>query len=372
MACMKVLILSDINSAHTEKWSVALAKKGIEIAVFSLTVPRYDWYSAAGIRLFAPGRDAARENRSDVSKLAYLSSVPRLKAAIRAWKPQIVHAHYATSYGILGALAGFHPYIISAWGSDVLEFPHRSFVNKLMLKYNFRKADYIFATSRILVSELKQYTGKPVRQIAFGIDMDHFKPAEVAAPVFPKGSLVVGTVKSLETMYGTDILIKAFAQVKARHPDKMLKLLIVGKGTRAEEYKALAASLNLSADALFTGKVKYEEVLGYHNTIDIFVNVSRNESFGVAVLEASACGNPVIACNVGGVKEVVQNGVTGFLVEKEDVEGTAAAMEKLVTDGQLREQMGKAGRVFVEQTYDFTKNLEQTCACYEEIVAAEK
>ncbi len=366
---MKVLILSDINSAHTEKWSGALAKKGLSIAVFSLTVPKFDWYSVFGITVFAPAAEANMESRNDLSKLSYLRSVPRLKAAIREWKPQIVHAHYATSYGIIGALAGFHPYIISAWGSDVLEFPHRSFINKILLKYNFRKADYIFATSKILVSELKLYTSRPVQQIAFGIDMDYFRPTELKLPVFPAGSIVVGTVKSLETMYGTDILIRAFAMVKARNSDKMLKLLIVGKGTKEQEYKALAASLGLANDTLFTGKVKYEEVLLYHNTIDLFVNVSRNESFGVAVLEASACEKPVIACNIGGMKEVVKNNITGFLVEKEDVEATAAVMEKLVLNEPLRKQMGKAGRDFVKEQFDFISNLEETCTAYKQILA---
>lgn len=364
---MKVLILSDINSAHTEKWAVALAKKGVGIAVFSLTVPKVDWYSAHGITLFAPAAAANMDKRSDISKLSYIRSVPRLKAAIRSWKPQIVHAHYATSYGLIGALAGAHPYIISAWGSDVLEFPHRSFVNKILLKYNLKKADWIFATSKILVSELKQYTNKPVKQIAFGIDMAYFKPA-AAAPVFPQDSIVIGTIKSLETMYGTDILIRAFAKVKANHPELPLKLLIVGKGTKTEAYKALAASLGLAADAVFTGKVKYVEVLSYHNAIDIFVNVSRNESFGVAVLEASACEKPVIACNVGGVIEVVKNDVTGFLVPIEDVDATAAAMEKLL-DPALRTQMGAAGRAFVQETYDFEKNIEETYTSYQQIIA---
>ncbi|MCW3084107.1 MAG: hypothetical protein JWP12_1473 [Bacteroidetes bacterium] len=361
---MKILILSDINSAHTQKWTVALAQKGLEIAIFSLTAPESDWYLEHGIMLFGSKRQQANSS----SKLGYLKSVPALKSAIASYQPQVVHAHYATSYGLLGALTGFHPFVISAWGSDVMEFPHKNFINKKILKYNFKKADAILATSQVLVDEIGHFSAKKVFKIPFGIDINFFKPAAAVNPLFPEGTVVIGTVKSLESIYGTDILIAAFKKIRDKYPDKKIKLLVVGGGSKEQEYKALTTSLNLDQDVVFTGKVKYENVLNYHNMIDIFVNVSRNESFGVAVLEAAACEKVVIASNIGGLTEVVKNGTTGFLVAPENIQETADAIEELILNEFLRVRMGKAGRVFVQKQFDFSSNVEETYAVYKQVL----
>jgi glycosyltransferase involved in cell wall biosynthesis len=94
-----------------------------------------------------------------------------------------------------------------------------------------------------------------------------------------------------------------------------------------------------------------------------------DESFGVAAIEASATGLPVVASNVGGITEVVVDNVTGYLVEKKNVEKLAAAIEKLIHDPRLRLKMGKAGREFVEREYVWKDNLATMINLYEKILA---
>jgi len=101
--------------------------------------------------------------------------------------------------------------------------------------------------------------------------------------------------------------------------------------------------------------------------MDIFVNVSRNESFGVSILESSACEKPIVASNIGGLKEVVVNNVTGFLVESENVDAIADAIEKLVIDKNLRKEMGMKGRKFVKENYEFSTNVEDTISLYKKL-----
>ena len=83
----------------------------------------------------------------------------------------------------------------------------------------------------------------------------------------------------------------------------------------------------------------------------MYVALSRSESFGVAVIEASACGLPVVVSNVGGLPEVVEQGVTGFIVPPEDPAAAADALEQLLASKELRERMGSAGRDRVERLY---------------------
>ena len=369
---MKILILSDINSSHTKKWAIALAQKGLQVAVFSMSQPTDDWYSRHHVQLLNSSEiNKNKFQSSSFSKASYLKLMPQLKAAIAEFKPQLIHAHYASSYGFLGALSGFHPFIISAWGSDVMDFPNKNILNKKILKYNFKKADQLLATSEILIKTISKFSKKTVSKIAFGIDSDYFKPQEVQS-IFPTNAIVIGTVKSLEEIYGIDILIKSFKKVLEKTSGKLIKLLIVGGGSKENEYKALTDKLNITDHVVFTGKVEYDQVLKYHNMIGIFVNVSRNESFGVSVLEASACEKPVIASNIGGLIEVVLNNETGLLVESENIDATASAIGHLVENEILRKQMGKNGRKFVQKEFEFEKNVNDTIAIYQELIKKHK
>src|ERR1043166_4818826 len=118
---MRILLLSDINSSHTQKWAEGLAQKGLVIAVFSISNPSSDWHKKSGIEIF--GNTSKKRGSGLLSKASYIRLVPDLKKAITVFQPDIVHAHYASSYGFLAALSGFHPFVISAWGSDLMEFP---------------------------------------------------------------------------------------------------------------------------------------------------------------------------------------------------------------------------------------------------------
>jgi len=102
----------------------------------------------------------------------------------------------------------------------------------------------------------------------------------------------------------------------------------------------------------------------YHNQMDIFANLSFRESFGVSVLEASACGKPVIVSNAEGLKEVFIPGKTGISVGIENVEETAAAISTLIRDAKLREQMGEEGRKMVMEKFSWEESCKQLVSVY--------
>ena len=365
----KILILSDINSPHTQKWVTALANNNLEVGLFTLSTPVSDWYkSFPNVKvLFSAQQESVTFSKGTFSKIKYIKVVPELKRVIASFKPDLLHAYYATSYGLIGSLSKFHPYIISAWGSDVMDFPDKSFFHKKMLQYNFKKADLVLATSKAIEEAIASVSDVKVEIIPFGIDTKFFAPSKVTSD-FSEDSIVVGTIKSLETVYGIDILIRAFRKVLDKHANAQLKLFIVGGGTKEEKLKALVKELNLESSTLFTGKVDYKQIVKYHNQIDIFVNVSRNESFGVSILESSACEKPIVASNIGGLKEVVLDNETGFLVESENVDAIASAIEKLVLDKDLRLRLGTMGRKFVKEKFEFSQNVNDTISMYKKLV----
>lgn len=365
----RILFLSDVNSAHTRKWAESLAKKGFEIGVFSLSPCTSDWFEAfSNITVFSSIKLTPEQFiASDFSKVAYFKELRALKDIIRTFKPDIVHAHYATSYGLLGVLTKFKPLIISLWGSDIFDFPRKSFLHRAVLKYNLKMADRVLSTSKVMAEETKKYTDRPVLVTPFGIDMQLFRP-KPSKRLFSEQDTVIGTIKVLDEVYGIDYLIKAFKILKTKHSHLPLKLLIVGRGQQAEDLKKLTAQLGLTEDTVFTGFVNHALVSDYHNMIDISCFLSNSESFGVAVLEASSCEKPVVVTNVGGLPEVVDEGSTGFIVPPRDEQAAAAAIEKLILNPGLREQMGKNGRQKVSELYDWDKNLEEIIQIYNEVL----
>lgn len=368
----RILFLSDIDSAHTRKWAVSLADRGYDIGIFSLRKSESHWFDAyPNITAYhSDGFGKSKFSAGSRSKLAYLKLIPSVKKAIAEFAPSIVHAHYATSYGLLGARAGFHPLVISVWGSDIFDFPKESWLHKRMVMYNLKRADRIFSTSHVMKTEILKYVSREIAVTPFGVDVQSFAHFVPDNEEKIHGARVIGTIKSLEDKYGIDVLIEAFSMVKMKY-SQPLKLVIAGSGTQAEKYKELAKNLNVSDDVLFAGQLKSEDVPAWHNRFDIFANLSvlDSESFGVAVVEAMACERPVVVTRVGGLTEVVEENVTGLVVAPRDAKSAAEAFLKLLEDLDLSNQMGKAGRARVLAKYDWQKNLDDIEKLYASISA---
>jgi len=295
------------------------------------------------------------ERNHKIGFLFLIKQRSKIRKLIKQINPDIIHVHYASSYGFLARISNIK-YILSVWGSDVIDFPNKSILHKILIKKNLKKASIIFATS----DYLKEVTGKLVqgRNIIvtpFGVNTELFKPI----PVQKKDGITIGCVKSLLYIYGIDVLIKAFSIVKKKHKDLTLKLLIVGEGSYKSALCLLVDELKISDDVIFQPFTPNENLPAVYSKIDIFANLSRYESFGVSVLEASASEIPVIATGKGGLVETVIDGVTGLLVEVENVEQKAESMERLILDKELRKALGKHGRTHVLENYNIEKSMEK-------------
>ncbi|MDN5130869.1 glycosyltransferase [Aliarcobacter butzleri] len=364
---MKIFLLSDPNSPHTIKWAKSLAQNNIDIIIFGLgnfIVKDYDDISNITVKTL---NEKVTKEEGSFSKLRYLKAITIIKKIIKEFRPDILHAHYASSYGTLGALSDFNPFILSVWGSDVFSFPLKSPIHKMILKYNLKKADKILSTSHVMAKETNLYTNKNVEVTPFGVDIQQFHPMEVES-LFDKDDIVIGTVKSLEDKYGIEYLIRAFKIVSDKYSNLPLKLLIVGGGNLEYNLKNLVKELNIEKKSIFTGKVMFDDTPKYHNMLSIFIAVSNSESFGVSVIEASSCAKPVIVSNIGGLPEVVENNITGFIVPPRDPSKTAEAIEKFVLDKNLQQQMGQNGREMVKRLYTWNDNVNRMIEIYKELL----
>ena len=353
---MKVLMTADARSVHTRRWAVSLKAEGVDIVLYSIFPSPDAFFEEHGIRLYVFDLFTYKQLKGIRSVISMISrhreAVRHLRSVIDSESPDILHAHYATSFGLIAALSGFHPFIISVWGSDVYEFPEKSFLNRESVKFIMRRADRILSTSHVMARRTALYTSKPVSVTPFGVDTSLFRKLSVNHA--PK--------------YGIDVLIRAFKIVMERNPRLRMSLVIVGDGPCRKEYEDLAAELGVSGDVKFIGKVRNDLLSEYYNSFSVAVSLSDSESFGVVAVEAMACECPVVVSDADGFTEVVEDGVTGFIVPRRNPEAAAAAIQKFIDNPTLRAKMGQAGRKRVLQFYDWNDNVNTMIAIYNSLL----
>lgn len=352
---MKIAFLAGYSSIHIVKWVNEMAKRGHEIHLITMH----------------SGKEELQQNII-VHKLpfkptlGYYLNIWHLKRLLQQIKPDLLNTHYASGYGTLGRLSGFHPNLLSVWGSDVFDFPYESKMKMKIIQKNLRNADYIASTSKIMKQQTENIY-KPQNEITvtpFGVDCEQFKPMKLKKD---SNCIGIGTVKKMASKYGISTLIEAFAIVKNQFKEN-IKLNLVGGGPEEGELKRLAQRLNIGQYVNFVGPVPHHTVPEYLNSFDIYVALSDSESFGVAIVEASACGVPVVVSDAGGLPEVVIDEETGYIVPRNNPEEAAIKLLKLLNDQQLREEMGKTGRRFVLDNYEWGENADRMEKLYRKVV----
>ena len=340
---MKIALLSAANSVHTVKIANGLAGLGHAVALYSLAA------------------HADPDNAVDpavtvtyLPKKGYAANAKALKQGLAAFGPDVLYAHYATGYGTLARRAAFHPTVLAVWGSDVYDFPRKSPFHAALLRRNLAFADAVFSTSRCMARRTMQYTAKQPLVTPFGVDLNVFRPQPHA-----RGQVCIGFLKTVAPKYGLDVLLRAFAQLTRKRPDLDVTLSVYGDGPKAEAMQALSRTLGVAEKVTFFGRVPHADVPAALQTMDIFCAPStlNSESFGVAAVEAMACGLPCVVSDVDGLQEVTRHGETGLTVPRRNADALCDALIKLTENGGLRRTMGQAARERAAVAYDWQNNL---------------
>lgn len=359
--------MSDSSSEHTEKWALGLAAHGIKIGLFSFNRARYPWYE--GIEnielLFESNQHVS--GSALFEKIKYLNYLKPLRKKIKEFNPDIVHAHYATSYGLLAILSRFKVVGVSVWGSDVYDFPKQNFLFKRLLEYIFTKATFICSTSYCMKNEALNYTNKSIIVTPFGIDVEKFNRQDNDLPFSNSNEITIGNIKALETKYGAEILIKSFYEVVNHFPEKNFKLYLIGDGSQKENYVRLCSNLGISDHVIFISRIAHSEIAKWHKKIDIFVSLSilDSESFGVSLVEAMASKSCVIATSVAGFKEVLgEDDTLGKIVTKNSVLEASQALIDIIDNPTLALQKVEKARERVVNLYNWKYNVKQMIDVY--------
>jgi glycosyltransferase involved in cell wall biosynthesis len=349
---MRIALLSPGSSIHTRRLANGLTAAGHDVHLLSVN-PFQDDYACA----------VACERLPHRAPAGYLLNWSALRRAIARIAPDVVNVHYASSNAFLARALPPMPLLLSVWGSDVYEFPERSRLHRILLTGNLARATRIASTSAAMAARVQVLLpGAAVDVTPFGIDTETFSPGPARAQ---RDTITIGAVKSLDPRYGIDVLLRAFKYTRDRlGAGPSLRLRIIGDGPQRQELEALARDLQIDDATSFGGRISHEAVPAALRELDIFANLSRAESFGVSILEAGACGVPVVVSNAPGPAEVTRHGETGLVTPIDDPEAVARALASLIEAPEKRTAMGRAGRALVARDYSWPRSIELLQSAY--------
>ncbi len=361
---MKLCFIADARSIHAQRWTRFFAQRGHEVHLIS-PMP-------------------AKECDIGASKLYVLKSFPhhikfisgifnllyyflQLKKIIRQVKPRILHAHYVTDCGLWGALCGHHPFILSAWGSDILVEPTMSRVARYFTRFALKRAELILAAGDRLVEPIIKLGATPdkISLLPIGVDIHKFAPVAKH-----KNTAAVISTRTLAPIYNVETLIRAIPLVLKQIPEA--KFTIAGDGAQKSYLEDLAKSLDVTDSVSFVGHLPHDHLPGYLASADVYVSTSLSDGSSISMLEAMACGPAPIVTDVGDVRNWITDGKNGFIIPPQKPDLLADSIMLLLKNQELRAEMGQINRRLIEERADFQKNMIEMERLYEQLVKEPK
>jgi L-malate glycosyltransferase len=355
----------------------ALAERGHSVHVMSADTPfRFGDYQPGMTfhKVDTPSYPLFREPQY------ILSLANKIVQVARDERLEIVHAHYAIPHATAAYLArqilassnggagNSVPRVITTLhGTDITLLGADSSY-KRAVAFCIEQSDGVTAVSQSLKADTYRELDVrcDIRVIPNFLDCSVHKRTdqpELRAALAPKGEKLVIHVSNFRPVKRVSAVVEIFRSIQERVP---ARLLMVGDGPDLQDARRLAASFGLRDSVLFLGE--QEQVQQLLSVADVFLLPSREESFGLAGLEAMACRVPVIAARVGGIPEVIEEGVSGFMFDVDDLDGMAAAAVSLLTDPELHARVASAARKRATDRFCDSKIVPVYEAYYREVL----
>ncbi|MEM2211627.1 MAG: glycosyltransferase family 4 protein [Nitrososphaerales archaeon] len=369
---MKIAYLADCQSIHTIRWINYFKNKGHEVFVLTSNVSKKldvkQYKLKGGIPIPLASKDSAFRYALSPYCILYVKKI------LHNEKPDILHAHYLSHYGFIGALVNYHPFVVTAWGSDVLLNPNQMKILELMVKFTLKRADFITCDGEHVVKIINNLRGEfgNISIIYFGTDVEKFNPKkrseEIRSMLGAKPDTpIVISLRYLEPIYDVKTLIKAIPLVLKNIPE--IKFIIAGSGSQEAELKRLVNMLKIANYVSFVGFIPNEELPKYLASSDIYVSTSLSDAgLAASTAEAMACGLPVIITDFGDNSKWVKNGVNGYLFPMRDYKALAERIIQLAINKDLRKEMGEHGRRIIEEKLNYTREMEKVERLYKDLI----
>jgi len=368
---MKLCFLSDAISEHTRRWVKYFDEQGHEVDLITWndkSLPGYD-----GVRIHM-----LRKPLAGNSFLARLLNLPFLyyqtRIKLREIAPDLIHAHSLTSYAWMAWLSGFHPYVVTPWGTDINIDVNTSFFSRLLSSLTLKQADSVICDADFVrqkaislgVAEAK------TRVIMFGVDFRRIpasrkRSQELMHKFSLNQSPIVISTRILTKIRDVESFIRAVPFVLAENA--LVNFVVVGGGPERDYLETLARELGCREAITFVGHVTEVEMVEWLSSSDIYVSTSLTDAgLAASTAEAMACGLPVITTDNSDNSAWVADGKGGYLYPGEDFQALAAKILSLLANEKARAEFGDYNREVVRERNNYHVEMAKVAETYRELI----
>jgi len=301
-----------------------------------------------------------------------------LKRIIQKIEPDLIHAGPIQRSAFLVALCGFRPLVSVSWGYDLLHDAQQNAFWRWATRYTLKRSAVMIGDCDT-IRELAISHGMPDERIAtfpWGVDLEHFSPVSEITdtklqPSYASSStpFTLLSTRGWEPIYGVEVIARAFVQVARQRPE--LRLVMLGNGSQAARLNQILRQANSdiqpgnSKQVIFPGQIHFAELPRYYRSADLYLAASYSDGASISLIEAMACGCPVLISDIPGNREWIAPGENGWLFPPGDENALASAILNAVNQRDNLPQMGRAARYIAEQRADWKQNFQKLLQAYE-------
>jgi glycosyltransferase involved in cell wall biosynthesis len=354
-AKMRVLLLGDARQVHLQRWEIYLRDSGYD--VFTASLESVDEIGGPSSRIHIPALLP--------HFLRYPMAVPAVRRIVKRFEPDLVNAHFLPNYGVIAALSGFVPWVLSTWGSDIMVLPEKTAFHMYRTRRVIQSASYITSDADVMTTKLVELGASPERVVTFpfGVDRSVFHPPSARDDT---SGLRILSNRKLEAVYNIETIIAAFPKVLKREPSAMLT--IAGTGDRKGSLSAMAARTTPAKTVHFAGHVAHDDMPDVLRRHDIYVSPTLSDTTSVSLLEAMACGLFPVVSDLPANHEWIEHGKNGYLIPGRDAGRLAEAVIEAWQNGGLRRAAAETNARIIAERADWRRNMAALSGLFDRIL----
>jgi len=361
---MKILYFSLGYSTHDHRFLKAISDGGHDVFFLQLEGSKRqmeDRPIPENVRqvIWKGGREPFRW-----SKLPAL--VLDFKRILRELKPDLVHAGPIQTCAFIAVLSGFRPLLTMSWGYDLMQDVHKGRIWEFVTRYTLKRSTFFTSDANVTKAKAVAYGMDPDKTIVFpwGVDLERFNVQTLKHSNIQTFTLFCN--RSWESIYGIDVLARAFVKVAQQKDD--VELILLNGGSQGNAIRNILQRGDVLDQVTFGGQISQNELPRWYHMADLYISPSHVDGTSVSLMEALACGIPCLVSDIPGNKEWVFENENGWLFRDGNVDDLAGKILAVMNQRERLSEVGAAGRRIAETRADWKKNSEALMNVYRGLV----
>jgi len=360
---MKICYLGNVTSPITRNLALHFASKN---EVHFIT---FDQALISNVHVHCMGH----HSYNSLSKIACLIlNFSKVKRLIYQLKPDILHAHIITSYGVVAAWIGYQPLVVSAMGSDVLYLAERYWLYRRVTQWVLDRAQVVTASAEVMAEALVKLGVSREKIVThyYGIDIARFN-TEVRCGK-KKSKTIILCTRYFEKPQNVADFIKAIPWALKHLSEESVEFWVIGTGSEEKRIRALSKKLILDGVIRFLGEIPHETMPYYFGLADVYVSPSISDTNHVSLTEAMACGVFPVVTDIPANRSWIVNGVNGLLVPVGNPEALGMKIAEAIERKDLREDAIAKNLDIIRSRALWEDNIKKLEGLYEKLIHDQK